>query len=322
MSKPSLSIIMPVYNAEKYLSPAIQSALNQTYKDLELIIINDGSSDKSKVVIESFDDSRIKYFENKQNSGIVFSRNRGLELARGDFIGMLDADDIAYPNKFEEQITFLQKNREYGMVGSWARFIDDEGKPIPGSWKLTASPEMIPSIMLFKNYFLQSAVLYRKECINKFSFKKGFEIGEDYLIWYEIIKNYKAWNLQKFLVKYRIHVGGVTKLHQENKLEMEKEIFRIQLKDLKIEASDHEMKMHLLIHNEKKIYEISTLQSIEKWLLKILKKNKSLGIYDQKMLKKVVFNRWLKACYKIKDSRIKAIYHLLTSKIFFTFIKS
>lgn len=322
MSNPSLSIIMPVYNASQFVSEAIQSALNQTYKDLELIIINDGSSDNSKSIIKSFTDSRIKYFENKKNSGIVFSRNRGLKLANGEYIGMLDADDIAFPEKFEEQIAFLQKNTSFGMVGSWARFIDKEGKPISGSWKLTASPERIPSIMFFKNYFLQSAVLYRSSCIRNYTFKRGFDILEDYLIWLEIIKDYKCWNLQKYLVSYRIHGGGVTKKHSGEKLEKEKKVFRILFQELKLDPTSQELEMHLLIRNDQKISDIKTLKSIEKWLLKILEKNRSLGVYNQKQLEKVVLNRWLKACYKTTDSRFKAMYHLLTSEIFSTFIKS
>ena len=95
---------MPVYNAGRYLSQAVQSILEQTYKDFELIIINDGSTDNSKTVIESFNDNRIRYFENEKNSGIVYSRNKGLKLAKGEYIGMFDADDIAYPEKFEKQI--------------------------------------------------------------------------------------------------------------------------------------------------------------------------------------------------------------------------
>ncbi len=195
MSVPFLSVIMPVYNAGDFVAQAIQSILDQTYRDFELIIINDGSIDKSKAVIKSFDDNRIKYFENENNSGIVYSRNKGLKLAKGEYIGMFDADDIAYPEKFSEQILFLEDNKDFGMVGSWAKFIDEKGNQLPGSWKLKAQPEMIPAIMLFKNYFLQSAVLYRKECISKFSFRDGFEIGEDYAIWLEIISEFKTWNL-------------------------------------------------------------------------------------------------------------------------------
>jgi glycosyltransferase involved in cell wall biosynthesis len=313
---------MPAYNAESYISQAIKSVLNQTYEDFELIIINDGSTDSTKSVINSFYDSRIKYSENVNNSGIVTSRNKGLVQAIGKYIGMLDADDIAYPEKFEEQIAFLEKNKDFGMVGSWAVFIDENGEKLPGSWKLTASSEMIPAIMLFKNYFLQSAVLYRKECISKFSFKEDFDILEDYLIWLEIIKKYKAWNLQKYLVKYRIHSGGVTKKHSIEKLLKEKKVFQLLFEQIGINATEEEMEMHLLIRDDVPITSISTLKSIESWLLKISEKNKELKIYNHHMLEKVIFNRWAKVCSKASGLHIKMLYHFFASHISTTFVMS
>lgn len=317
-----LSIIIPAFNAEKYISQAIQSVLNQTYDNFELIIINDGSTDKTKVVIESFKDERIRYFENEKNSGIVFSRNKGLKLAQGEYIGMLDADDIAYPKKFEKQITFLQQNKDFGMIGSWSKFIDEEGESISGSWKLRAKPEMIPSIMLFKNYFLQSAVLYRKSCIRQYSFKDGFDILEDYLIWLEIIKKFKVWNLQEYLLDYRIHSGGVTKMHQKEKLEKEKKVFRLQLTELGIDASEKEIELHLLIRNDTQISEVRTLKSIENWMLKIIDQNSKLGKYDHKMLIHVILNRWLKVCFKSKGLWLRMISILLSSELLLTFMKS
>ncbi len=319
---PSLSIIMPAYNVGQYIAQAIQSVLDQTYEDFELIIINDGSTDNTKTVITSFNDSRIKYFENEKNSGIVFSRNRGLKLAKGEYIGMLDADDVAHSEKFKKQIAFLEQNKDFGMLGSWANFIDEEGVRLAGSWKLKAPPEMIPSIMLFKNYFLQSAVIYRKECISQFSFREGFDILEDYLIWLEIINKYKAWNLQEYLIDYRVHDGGVTKMHQQKKLEKEKKVFQIQFNHLGIDATAQEMELHLLIRDDKPISKIETLKSIEKWLLKIQEKNNELKIYDQKILGKVIFNRWLKVCEKAKGLHFRMLYQLFASELFSIFIKS
>jgi len=319
---PSISIIIISYNSGKFISRAIESVFAQTFGDFELIIINDGSTDNTKEIISSFEDNRIKYFENEANRGIVFSRNRGLKLARGNYIGMLDADDIAHTNKFELQIDFLEKNPEFGMVGSWAKFIDAKGETVPGGWKLKAKSEAIPAIMLFKNYFLQSAVLYRKECISGYSFKDGFEIGEDYLIWYEILKKWKAWNLQQYLLDYRVHEKSITQNNHDYKRQKEKEVFKIILKDIKIIPSDEELELHLLIREGNAIDDIETLLLVEKWLLKIIAQNRLLKVYHQKILERIVFERWLKVCSKASVLHFKMLKHLITSKIFSIFIKS
>lgn len=322
MSPPLLSIIIPTYNSEQFLSQTIQSILNQTYKNFELIIINDGSTDSSKSIIESFNDTRIKYYENKKNKGIVFTRNYGLQLAKGEYIGMVDSDDIVYPEKFEEQITFLEKNKDFGMVGSWVKFIDVEGKRLSGSWKLNAPPEMIPSIMLFNNYFVQSAVLSRRESISRFTFKVDFPTAQDYLMWVEVTQNYKTWNLPKYMLDYRVHKGGITEKHKEVRSEKEKEIFRMQLKRLEIDATDKELELHSLIKDDRPITQINTLKSIEEWLLKIISKNKTLKVYDHRMLTKVVYNRWLKVCNKSSSLHFLMLYKLISSQILFNFIKN
>ena len=322
MSEPNLSVIMPVYNAERYLREAIRSILDQTFDNLEFIIIEDGSTDNSLTVIQSIKDERIRLYKNEGNLGIVYSRNKGLSLAKGKYIGMFDADDVAYPEKFEEQISFLENNRDFGMVGSWVKFIDEKGKRLPGGWKLKAPPEKIPSIMLFKNYFLQSAVLYRKDCISKFSFRDGLDILEDYMIWLEIVSEYKAWNLNKTLVNYRIHGGSVTKSKSGEMQAKEKKVFKMQLLELGIDPTNLELELHLLIRDDKPVTEINTLKSIEKWLLKIIIRNEDLEVYDYKILIKVIFNRWMKVCYKASGLHFKMLYFFFTSEIFLLYIKS
>ena len=313
---------MPVYNAERYVKDAVTSILHQTYENLELIIIDDGSTDSSLQILESINDNRIKLVKNSVNRGQIYTRNLGLKMAKGEYIGMFDADDIAYPKKFKLQIDFLKKNKDYGMIGSWAKFIDEDGKKLHGSWKLRAKSEMIPSIMLFKNYFLQSAVVYRKDCISKFSFKEGFDIGEDYKIWLEIITDFKTWNLQKYLVDYRIHKSSVMKSFPEKKLQTERVLFKQQLAKLGIDVSENELNLHLLIRHNNSIKSISTLKQVEKWLLRINESNKETLIYNKKIFARVIFNRWMKVCKNANHLHIKMIYTFLTSRILYFFVKS
>jgi len=99
MIAPIISIILPVYNGELYLSSCIESIINQTYKDFEIIIVNDGSSDRSESIIRSFSDDRIQYVKNDRNLGLIYSLNKGIDLAKGAFIARMDADDLAFPNR-------------------------------------------------------------------------------------------------------------------------------------------------------------------------------------------------------------------------------
>ena len=163
MNIPTLSIVMPVYNTEKFVKKTIESLLNQTYKDFELIVIDDGSTDNSIEIIKKFADNRIKIFSNDSNKGIVYSRNRGNAEALGRFIAPFDSDDIALPDKFEKQISFLEQHPEFGMLGSWAKLIDENDKFLNVNWKLSAKAESIPAILLFRAYFIQSAVVFRRE---------------------------------------------------------------------------------------------------------------------------------------------------------------
>jgi len=322
MSVPTLTVIIPVYNASRYLSDAITSILSQTCRNLELVIINDGSTDNSMQVVQSFPDDRIRYFENEKNRGIVFSRNRGVKEARGAFVGMLDADDIAYPEKFEKQIAFLKENPEFGFVGSWARLIDENGNRLKGGWKLKASPGKIPSIMLFKNYFLQSAVLYRKTCLQEYSFADGFDILEDYLIWYQILKKYKGWNLPEYLTDYRVHSGSVTRHRKQERIEKEKKVFKIMFDDIGLHASKEELELHMLIREGLPVDSPETLKALENWLLKILYQNSKSKVYDPSALTRVIINRWLKVCSKISSVSFKSMHICLSSKLFNIFISN
>ncbi len=315
MKTPPLSIIIPVYNADKYLTASVQSILNQTYSDFELIIINDGSTDNSEKIINSFSDNRIKYLINDQNKGIVYTRNRGLKEALGDFVGMLDADDVVYPDKFEKQIAFLKSHPEYVMVGSWVKFIDENGERLPSGWKLKAPTEKIPALMLFKNYFLQSAVLYKRECFGNHSFTEGFDILEDYLLWYQLLKDYKAWNLPHYLVDYRLHPEGVTKKHDEERREKERNVFRIQLKDMGMDATAEELALHQALREGAPVQSPEELKKAEQWLLKLLKINCVNKVYDTRIFLKVVFERWLKVCKNSRFNKLKLIRNCLTSRI-------
>ncbi len=291
---------MPVYNRENLINFSVKSILNQTFTDFEFIIVNDGSTDKTAEIIEHFNDKRIKLIHNKENSGIVFSRNRGIENASGKYIAMFDSDDIAYSTKNEEQINFLEQNPDFGMVGTWAKFIDDNGNQTGKSWKLPASADNIPAMMLFRNYFVQASVVARRNALPEHLYSTGYDIVEDSKMWFEISLKHKVWNLQKYLLDYRIHTGNVTNTGNDKQMRHSRKLFKYIFNHLEIEPTEKELDAHFLIKNDKKIKSILELKEIENWLLKIINQNKKIKLYDEKILRKVIKNRWLKVCIKSK----------------------
>jgi glycosyltransferase involved in cell wall biosynthesis len=128
MNKPMVTVLMSVYNGERFLNEAIESILTQTFTDFEFLIINDGSTDDSVKIIESFQDSRIRLINNERNLKLIASLNKGVSLAMGKYIARMDCDDVSMPDRLEKEVRFLESNEEYGVVGTWYTVIDGEGK--------------------------------------------------------------------------------------------------------------------------------------------------------------------------------------------------
>jgi glycosyltransferase involved in cell wall biosynthesis len=117
-SQPLVSVLIPVYNSEKFVADSLKSIISQTYQNLEILVLDDGSTDQSIQKVKSFDDSRIQIFSHEINQGLIVTRNELIEKANGKYIAFLDSDDISYPNRIQLQVDFLEKNSDFGMLGS------------------------------------------------------------------------------------------------------------------------------------------------------------------------------------------------------------
>ncbi|MEY1522732.1 glycosyltransferase family 2 protein [Providencia manganoxydans] len=193
----SFSIIMPVFNAEKTISESIKSILKQSYPHFVLYIINDSSTDNSKNIILSFNDSRIVYLETPENSGVAYARNVGIQNAAEKYIAFLDSDDLWLPNKLEHQLIKLQSG--YDVVCSNYFTFNDHG-----NLNIRKSPIIIKYSQMLKSNFIGNLTgTYNSTNLGKFFQKK---IGhEDYVMWLEILKkSEKAFCVQEPLAKYRV----------------------------------------------------------------------------------------------------------------------
>ena len=216
---PKVTVLMSVYNGQKYLREAINSILNQTFKDFEFIIIDDCSIDKTKDIILSYKDSRIRFIENKKNIGLTKSLNKGLKIARGKYIARMDVDDISMPERVEKQISFLDKHKDIAVVGSWIEIINMESSRAY-VLKNDCNPAIIKWTHIFKNQITHSSAFFRKEIIKKIGhYNEKYKYAQDFDFWFRISRKYKIANIPKVLVKYRIHSKSVTETPKTHKIQ-------------------------------------------------------------------------------------------------------
>lgn len=202
---PLVSVIMPVFNAEAYIGEAIQSILNQSLSNIELVIIDDKSTDNSIAVIESFNDMRIRLVKLKENHGISNALNEGISHARSSYIARMDADDIANRNRLFLQYNFLSKNREVGVVGSWIKCFGNKNY----THDYPTEDNSIKMNMFFQNPIAHPSVMFRKEIVLSVGgYNSLYDSVEDWELWSRLIKTTKFRNLPEYLIHYRIHRGN------------------------------------------------------------------------------------------------------------------
>jgi hypothetical protein len=216
MSAPAISVAMSVYNGAAYLSLAIESILSQSFHDFEFLILNDGSTDKSKDIIDSFaaTDSRIRAIH-RENKGLIVSLNQLVSEARAPIIARMDGDDIAVPNRFAEQYAFLQANPDYGVVSSWTIDIDGDGQPYPiaGNDHPTNFDDFLKAIEDGPLLCHPSAMFRRDLVLGVGGYHAAFKHCEDYDLWLRLAGVTKLCSLPQRLMQYRHTDSQVSNRH-------------------------------------------------------------------------------------------------------------
>jgi glycosyltransferase involved in cell wall biosynthesis len=211
---------MAVYNGECYLRETIDSILAQTSQDFEFLIINDGSTDSTQEIIQSYGDPRIRLVDNEHNLGLTRSLNKGLQLAKGEFIARQDGDDVSEPERLAKQVAFLETHPEVALVGTWYKEIDAQGKPISDG-NLPCDYTQIRWHLLFYCPFVHSAVMLRKSAVlEKIGFyNEALSYSMDYELWQRIARDLLVANLDEYLVKLRVNPHSMTNTYGERTLE-------------------------------------------------------------------------------------------------------
>ncbi|MCL2027007.1 MAG: glycosyltransferase [Bacteroidales bacterium] len=285
---------MPVFNGERYLKAAIDSILNQTFQDLELIIIDDGSTDSTEQIISAYNDPRIKYYKNPENIGIVASLNKGIDLCTGEFIARMDADDISLPERLQKQWDFLNANPEFAMVGGNIEEITDDDQHI--RWVNRPCPaHLLKTQLFFRNTFVHPIVLIRKNVLEEFRYNANYIYAEDYFLWSQIAFKYPVTNLPETLMKYRKHQQSVSVQHKQQQVDTVKKIHAYHFQKLSIVPTSYESNLHynllcdpagILIFSKKE------RKNVTAWVNRVLKQNESLKVYDEDYFATKLKYRW------------------------------
>lgn len=280
MSGFQVSVIMPCFNAAKYLVEAINSILNQTLSNLELIIINDGSTDGTEMLVQKFTDKRIRYLSFEENRGNYVARNKGLGLAQGKYIAMADADDISLPERLKIQYDFLEANPNVAAIGSRMEIIDEDGKSI-GVTNEPLEYDEIKIAFLRDNCLAQPTLMFRRNLVEKgYRYDESFLYCGDYDFVQRIIQSKHVANLTPALVKYRIHPAQISSSKRGHLIQQGNRTRIKQLKDWNLDFSEVEKEIHFKILLE--IYLDDTeLILAESWLNKLLEHNENTKRYHQ-----------------------------------------
>jgi len=290
LKKPKISVVMACYNGEKYIKDALESILNQTFVDFELIIINDGSTDNSLHIIQSYNDPRIKLIDNEKNMGHTFCLNVGIRVAQGEYIARMDSDDISLPSRFQKQVEFMDNHQDIAVSGTWTKIIGEGSGYIN---RFFTKPDDIKANLLFYASLAHPTVMIRKSVLDKHNLQYGIDIDrdencEDYSLWSKLSKHEKLANIPKILLLYRLHKENVTNIYSDKNKKSSSFIRLQQLKELGLSPTPEDMTIHNSIR--------SNLNDLEKWLTKIIDANKISHVHREKSLQKIIYLRWHEAC--------------------------
>jgi glycosyltransferase involved in cell wall biosynthesis len=206
-----VSVVVPAFNAGRYLRAAVDSILAQSYRDFELIVIDDGSTDGSMESISAIPDERLRIVRNPQNRGLVATRNRGIQLARAPLMAILDSDDVARADRLEKQVARFRDDPALALLGSCADIIDDDGRVIGEIDPELYIHEDIKRQLLNGNRFVQSSVMVRLDAVRSVGgYPQGYDVAEDYALWLRLAETHHVANIPEQLVQYRVHGAQIS----------------------------------------------------------------------------------------------------------------
>jgi glycosyltransferase involved in cell wall biosynthesis len=312
--KPKITVFMAAYNAARYIEESIKSVLDQTFGDFELLIVNDGSTDQTVDVVNGFRDSRIRLLHNDKNSGLTYTRNVALTEAKGDYIAILDSDDVAVNNRLELQYAFFREHPDFALCGGHGVVIDAASNPVADNrFRMPLGPDNVKMTLLFRNPFINSTVMYKTTVLRELNGYRHYAPAEDYELFTRISDRHPVSNLDAVLVKYRIHNTNTSSLQSDLGRRNVQAIKRDQLRALGV-ASDNK-RTDIMLSILEREYHAFYFADYLSTLTELKTANRILNKYPETAFEEFLFTNWFEIIYS-KKAGMNALNLLFQSNLF------
>lgn len=297
---PLVSIIMTVRNGEPYIEEAVDSILKQTHTNLELIVVDNGSTDRSVELVQKYQDCRIRIIELGKNIGRTPALNVGLEAAEGEYIAIQDADDLSVPERFAKQLIFMETHPTVGVCGAWMKTFGESEQVI----QYPTDHEGIKRSLLFGTGMGHSSVLIRKSLLEQYGLRydESYQYCQDTELWSRAARFFELANIPEILVFYRIHPQQIGQSYSKQFRKAEnKRVWQRMTRELGIEASSQCIELHDQIYRGEFSRDREFVSRSEAWFRKLIVANRLQKYYTEPDFSRDLADRWYAICDQARD---------------------
>ena len=282
---PTISVIMPAYNVEKYIGEAIESILQQTFDDFEFIIIDDASTDQTYDIICKYHDNRITRIRNHKRLGVAGCINKGLSIANSEFIVRMDSDDISKPERFKKQIEFMYANSDLGISGSHMEIIDSNGKVIKEHYKKIGNEAIKINLFFGHTSLAHPSIIIRKKVMDMYHLRydTAFQYAEDYDLYCRCTPFIMLDNYPESLIQYRMHSESVSQKYKQQQIIDAQTALYLHLRRLRLPFSLENFKIHKLFAFPNGDAKCPPAKKIAEWIDYLYSWNEKNNIFNREL---------------------------------------
>lgn len=295
MDTPLVTVLMSVYNAEPFLEEAMNSILEQTYENLEFLIINDASEDRSLKIIQSYSDPRIVVVNNKENIKLTRSLNKGIKLVKGKYIARMDADDVSLPTRIEKQVTYMERHAEVGLCGTFLRTF---GLNMDYDIAFKTTHDEIKFKLFFDTHFPHPAAMLRKSVleIHQLKYDTDHKVAQDYELWNTMVEYCEVAILPEVLVRKRSHGGQTSAMQKQEQLNVLRIVHKQLFQNLGVVPSEDELDIYEKYLTSNTPKDKKSLFILLDLFDKLIKGNVQFRIYNDSLFNVFFANAYWSLC--------------------------